>query len=139
MHNVRQECIQCTLDAYGLAVLTAFLDDVTDRRRGVIVPERVGKVLRISLAELARLTKVHRNTLAQNPDSPVVQERLGAVARIVAAAADLLDGDTGRAVIWFRHQPLAGFDGATAAELTAAGHGDAVLAHLKMLRDGIYA
>ena len=120
-------------------MLAAFLDDVTDRRRGTISPERVGKALHISLAEVARLAKVHRNTLAQSPDSRVVQQGLGEVARIVAAAADLLEGDTARAVVWFRHQPLAGFDGATAAELTAAGHGDAVLAHLEMLRDGVYA
>ena len=97
------------------------------------------KALRLSLAEVARLAKVHRNTLTLKPESPVVQERLGVVARIISAAADLMEGDTGRAVIWFRHQPLAGFDGATAAELTAAGHGDAVLAHLEMLRDGLYA
>jgi uncharacterized protein (DUF2384 family) len=120
-------------------VLNAFLGDVTDRRRGMISPERIGRALHISLAEVARLAKVHRNTLAQKPDSPVVQQRLGEVARIVAAAADLMEGDTGRAVVWFRHQPLAGFDGSTAAELTAAGHGDAVLAHLEMLRDGAYA
>jgi hypothetical protein len=122
-----------------VVMLAAFLDDVTDRRRGTISPERVGKALHISLAEVARLAKVHRNTLAQSPDSRVVQQGLGEVARIVAAAADLLEGDTARAVVWFRHQPLAGFDGATAAELTAAGHGDAVLAHLEMLRDGVYA
>jgi uncharacterized protein (DUF2384 family) len=120
-------------------VLGAFLDDVTDHARGMISPERIGRALRLSLAELARLAKVHRNTLALRPDSPVVQERLGEVARIIVSAADLMEGDTGRAVVWFRHQPLAGFDGATAAELTAAGQGRAVLAHLEMLRDGIYA
>lgn len=120
-------------------MLSPFLDDVTDRRSGTISPERVGKALRVSLAEVARLAKVHRNTLAQRPDSPVVQERLGEVARVVAAAADMLEGDTGRAVVWFRHQPLSGFDGATAAELIAAGHADAVLAHLEMLRNGVYA
>lgn len=119
-------------------MLTAFLDDVTDRRHGMISPERIGKALRISLSEVARLAKVHRNTLAQKPGSPMVQERLGEVARIVAAAADLMEGDKGRAVVWFRHQPLAGFDGSTAAELTMAGHGNAVLAHLEMLRDGVY-
>ena len=91
------------------------------------------------LGDVARLAKVHRNTLARTPNSPIVQERLGQVARIIAAAADLIDGDVGRAVIWFRHQPLAGFGGATAAELMASGHADAVLTHLEMLRDGVYA
>lgn len=91
------------------------------------------------LAKVARLAKVHRNTLAQNPDSPLVQERLGEVARIITAATELLGGEQGRAVVWFKHQPLAGFDGRTAEELVAAGHADAVVAHLDLLREGVYA
>lgn len=119
-------------------MLSPFLDTVTDRERGTISPERVSETLHMPMARLAELAHVHRNTLARQPDSPLVQERLGMVARIVAAAGDLT-GDTGRAVVWFRHQPLAGFDGRTAEELVADGHADAVLAHLEMLRDGIYA
>jgi hypothetical protein len=121
------------------AMLTPFLESVTDRRGGMISPQRVGEALHLPLTEVARLANVHRNTLTQKPASPLVQARLGEVARIIAAAAELLEGDTGRAIIWFRHQPLAGFDGATAAELAASGHGDAVLTHLEMLRDGAYA
>jgi uncharacterized protein (DUF2384 family) len=120
-------------------MLSAFLDHVMDRRRGLISPRRVSAALHVSLAEVARLANVHRNTLTQKPDSPVVQERLGEVARIITAAAELLGGDARRAVIWFRHQPLSAFEGRTAAELTAEGHGGAVLTHLDMLRDGIYA
>lgn len=120
-------------------VLSAFIDSVTDARQGMISPRRVGDALHMSLAEVARLAKVHRNTLTQKPDSPIVQERLGEVARIIAAAAELMEADPHRAVVWFRHQPLAAFDGRTAAELTADGHGSAVLTHLEMLRDGVYA
>ncbi len=120
-------------------MLSSFIDDVIDRRSGLISPERVSATLRVTLAQLARLAQVHRNTLSRHPGSPTVQERLGEVARIVATAADLLEGDTRRAIVWFRHQPLAGFDGRTAEELVAAGHADAVLAHLEMLRDGVYA
>jgi hypothetical protein len=120
-------------------VLNPFLASITDRRRGMISPKRVGRALHLPLTEVARLAKVHRNTLAQKPESPVVQARLGEVARIIAAAAELMQGDTNRAIVWFRHQPLAGFGGATAAELAASGNGRAVLAHLEMLRDGVYA
>jgi uncharacterized protein (DUF2384 family) len=119
-------------------MLSAYLADVTDQR-GLLSPQRISDTLRVPLAHLARIAKVHRNTLAQHPDSPAVQARLGEVARVIATAADLLGGDTGRAIVWFRHQPLAGFDGATAEELVAAGHADAVLAHLETLRDGGYA
>lgn len=119
-------------------MLSAYLTDVTDPR-GVFLPQRISETLRVPMTRLAQIAKVHRNTLTQNPESPAVQERLGEVARIVATAADLLEGDSGRAVLWFRHQPLAGFDGQTAEELVAAGHADAVLAHLETLRDGGYA
>lgn len=119
-------------------MLSPFLASVMDRDSGLLSPERVGAALHMPMARLAKLAKLHRNTLQRHPDAPAVQTRLGEVARIVAAAADLL-GDTGRAVVWFRHQPLAGFDGRTAEELVADGHADAVLTHLELLRDGAYA
>jgi hypothetical protein len=60
------------------------------------------------------------------------------VVRILAAV-EQLTGDPDRAIIWVRHQPIAGYDGQTALELVEAGRADAVLAHLEDLRDGIYA
>lgn len=120
-------------------MLSPVLERVYDPRRGVILPERMAAALRVPVADLARLAGVHRNTLAKAPDSPKVQDRLGEVARILAEAAELLGGDAGKAAVWFRHQPLAGFDGETAEDLVAAGHADAVRAHLRMLRDGAYA
>jgi hypothetical protein len=120
-------------------MLNTFLDAVRNPRKATISPRRMGRALRLPMSEVARLTKVHRNTLSRTPDSPAVQSGLGEVARIVAAATELLEGDVGRAVIWFRHQPLAGFEGSTAAELVARGQTAAVLAHLEMLRDGVYA
>jgi uncharacterized protein (DUF2384 family) len=120
-------------------MLSPFLEQVMDGERGMISPQRVSDLLNLPMARLAQIAHVHRNTLAQRPDSPAVQGRLGEVARIVATAVDLLGGDTGRAIIWFKHQPLAGFEGSTAEEMIAAGHADAVLAHLEMLRDGGYA
>ena len=119
-------------------MLNAFLDEVTDRQ-GVFLPLRMSETLRIPLAHLARIAKVHRNSLSQHPESAIVQSRLGQVARVIATASDLLGGDTGKAIVWFRHQPLSGFDGQTAEELIAAGHTDAVLAHLETLRGGGYA
>jgi uncharacterized protein (DUF2384 family) len=120
-------------------MLSRFLASVIDRHGGFISPQRVGDALHLSLSEIARLANVRHRTLTQNPKSPVVQERLGEIARIIAAAAELIEGDANRAIIWFRHQPLSGFGDRTAAELISAGHGSAVLAHLEMLRDGDYA
>jgi hypothetical protein len=120
-------------------MLSAALTDVYDAQLPGLSPERVAAKLRMTMTDIARIADVHRNTLARAPGSAKVQGRLGDVMRVLADAAELLGGDQGRAVVWFRHQPLAGFDGQTAEELVSTGHTDAVRMHLRMLRDGGYA
>lgn len=105
---------------------------------GGVSPERVGAALKMSVTDMSRLTRLHRNTLTRQPSSPLVQQRVGEISRILAAATALA-GDENRAAVWFRHQPLAGFAGRTAEELVADGHADAVLKHLDQLADGGYA
>jgi hypothetical protein len=117
-------------------VLTALLADI--RERDFVSPQRMSRRLRLPLADLAKLVHVHRNTLAQRPESPLVQKSLEPVVRILAVT-EQLTGDADRAIVWFRHQPIAGHDGRTALELVEAGHADAVMAHLEDLRDGAYA
>jgi hypothetical protein len=117
-------------------MLTALLADI--RERDFVSPQRMSRRLRLSLAELAKLAHIHRNTLTQRPESLLVQKSLEPVVRILAAAEELA-GDSDRAIVWFRYQPIAGHDGHTALELVEAGHADAVLAHLEDLRDGAYA
>ena len=119
-------------------MISTFLDRVVDPVIGGLSPERVGGALKMSVADMSRVTRLHRNTLTRQPASPLVQQRVGEVARILTAATELL-GDERRAAVWFRHQPLAGFAGETAEELVTAGHADAVLKHLEMLADGGYA
>jgi uncharacterized protein (DUF2384 family) len=119
-------------------MLNAYFDEVT-YGQGLFSPLRMSESLRIPMSQLARIANVHRNSLSRHPESAAVQARLGEVARIIVTASDLLGGDTARAIVWFRHQPLSGFDGQTAEELVAAGHTGAVLAHLETLRDGGYA
>lgn len=119
-------------------MLGDFLDRVVDPQGGGLSPDRVGDALKMSVADMSRVTRLHRNTLTRTPGSPSVQARVGEVARIVAQAAEII-GDEARAVVWFRHQPLTAFDGATAEELVSAGRGDAVLKHLDILADGGYA
>jgi len=57
----------------------------------------------------------------------------------ILSEAEELAGDFDKAIIWFRHQPIAGYGGRTAQELVEAGHADAVLSHLEDLGDGGYA
>ncbi|WP_207485440.1 hypothetical protein [Arenibaculum pallidiluteum] len=93
----------------------------------------------MSIAQLARVANVPRNSLSQNPESPAVQGHLEKVARVITMASEILGGDTTKAVLWFRYHPLSDFDGVTAEELMAGGHSDAVLAHLDTVRNGGFA
>ena len=117
-------------------MLNTFVESVRDH--DAISPVRLSERLKMPIARLAKLARLHRNTLSINPDSDAAQERLGEITRIVANAAEL-SGDEGRAIVWFRHQPLPGFGGQTAEELVTEGHGTAVIAYLAGLRDGVYA
>ena len=116
-------------------MLAAFLDDIRDG--DLIAPRRMAERLRLPMTQLSRLAHVNRNTMAAKPESPAVQARLGEIARIITRAATLA-GDEGKAIIWFKHQPLAGF-GKTAEELVEAGHADLVLADLERMAEGVYS
>lgn len=117
-------------------MLAGFLDSVRDG--DIIAPRRMAARLRLPMTGLAKLTRLNRNTLASKAGSPVVQSKLGEIARIIARAAEL-SGDEGRAIIWFRHQPITGFDGKTAEQLVEDGHAGAVMWHLEGLENGVYA
>lgn len=116
-------------------MLAAFLDDIRDG--DLIAPRRMAERLRLPMTRLAKLAHVNRNTLAAKPESPAVQAKLGEIARIIARAAEL-SGDEGRAIIWFKHQPITGF-GKTAEELVEMGHADAVMWTLESMEEGVYA
>ncbi|HJO66469.1 MULTISPECIES: antitoxin Xre/MbcA/ParS toxin-binding domain-containing protein [Sphingomonas] len=116
-------------------MIAAFLDDIRDH--DMIAPRRMAERLRLPLTRLAKLAQINRNTMAAKPGSPAVQARLGEIARIIARAAEL-SGDEGRAIIWFRHQPLPGF-GKTPEQLVEEGHAALVLSDLDRMAEGVYS
>ena len=120
-------------------MLSPFLKEVIDPSQGWISPHRMSDAMRMPLVELSQIIRMHRNTLTKRPDSPDVQSRLGQVARIVARASAMTGGNFSRAVIWFRFEPLSGFDHKTAEQLVTEGHGEAVETHLDMLEEGTYS
>ncbi|MFT2095634.1 antitoxin Xre/MbcA/ParS toxin-binding domain-containing protein [Acidiphilium multivorum] len=117
-------------------MLTTLLTDI--RENDFVSPHRMSARMCLLLAELARLTHVHCNTLTKQPNSVVVQKSLEPVVRILLAAEELT-GDADKAILWFRHQSIAGHDGQTALQLVEAGHAQAVSDHLNDLRNGLYA
>lgn len=116
-------------------MLAAFLDDI--READLIAPRRLAERLRLPMSGLARLARVNRNTMAAKPESPAVQAKLGEIARIIARAADL-SGDEGRAIIWFKHQPIPGW-GQTAEDLVEQGYAEAVMEDLERMAAGVYS
>lgn len=116
-------------------MLASFLDDIRDH--DMIAPHRLAERLHLPLSRLAKLAHVNRNTMTAKPNSPAIQAKLGEIARIITRAAEL-SGDEGRAVIWFKHQPIVGF-GRTAEELVEEGHADAVMWTLESMEQGVYA
>src|SRR3546814_6223157 len=86
------------------------------------------------MTRLSRIAHLNRNTMTAHPASPTVQAKLGEIARIITRAAELA-GDEGRAIIWFRHQPIPGF-GKTAEELVEEGKAEAVLWTLDSMDEG---
>lgn len=118
------------------------LDPVIDALSGVtssgIEPKRLADMLQMTQAEVADLAGVHRTTLTRNPGSPEVQSKLGPIATILSRASDM-GGGLSRAVIWFRHQPIAAFGYKRAVEIVEAGEAEQVLRWLDALEDGAYA
>lgn len=116
-------------------MLATFLDDIRDH--DLIAPRRMAERLRLPMSRLAKIAHVNRNTMAAKPESRAVQAKLGEIAHIIARASEL-SGDDGRAIIWFKHHPIAGF-GKTAEALVEAGQAEAVLWTLEGMEQGVYA
>jgi uncharacterized protein (DUF2384 family) len=116
-------------------MLAAFLDDI--REGDLIAPRRMADRMRVPLARLSQLAHLNRNTMTSRPESQAVQDKLGQIARIISRAADL-SGDEGRAIIWFKHQPLAGW-GQTPEELVESGDAQAVIDDLERMAEGVYS
>lgn len=103
-----------------------------------IEPKRLGDMLHMTQSEVADLAGVHRTTLARNPGSPEVQAKLGPIATILSRASDM-GGGLAKAVIWFRHQPIAAFGYKRAVDIVQGGEANQVLRWLDALEDGAYA
>lgn len=98
---------------------------------------RLSEKLGVTQSELAKLVGIARNTLTAK-STRKVDAALSPIVRILAMAAEMA-GDEGRAVIWFKHQPIPGWAGKTAYDLVGEGKGDLVLAYLEAVRSGVYA
>ncbi|NUS67589.1 MAG: DUF2384 domain-containing protein [Ensifer adhaerens] len=121
--------------AVGLNISTAHYGE---NHSSFLSARLVAGRLGVTLAELAKLIGVARNTLTAKSSARKVDAALSSVVRILAMAGEMA-GDDSRAVIWFKHQPIPGWAGKTAYDLVSEGKADKVLAYLEAVRSGIYA
>lgn len=110
---------------------------------GHLRSQGMASALGITLGELAALLRVNKNSLSGDGQGAIAQKRMSEVARILVRAAAIMDngdgGEAGRAILWFRNQPLPEFRNQTAMELVRVYHGPAVIAHLDKLEKGGHA
>ena len=78
---------------------------------------------------------VHRNTLSRAPASESVQRFMREALRVLRAADDLT-GDVGRAIFWYRNEPLPSFNYKTAEQLVSEGRAEDVLRYVESLEAG---
>jgi uncharacterized protein (DUF2384 family) len=120
---------------------TTFVDPVIGGLAGEgagLDPKRLADMLHMTMGEVADLIGVHRTTLSRNAMSPDIQARMGPIATILSRAGDMA-GNADRAILWFRHQPIAAFGQKRAVDVVAGGEASALLAWFDALEDGAYA
>lgn len=121
-----------------IALLDPVIRALGGKTAGGVDPACLAGMLHMTHGQVAELAGVHRTTLARNASSPEVQARLGPIATILSRAADM-GGGPDKAVMWFRHQPVAAFGHKRPVDLVRNGEADTVLAWLDALEDGAYA
>lgn len=114
-----------------------FIDFLRDQEAGasILSPKRFSDVLSIDVQTLAMQAHVHRNTISRAPASESVQKFLREALRVMRAAHDL-NGDVGRAIFWYRNDPLPPFGYKTAEQLVSEGRAEDVLRYVGSIEAG---
>lgn len=121
-----------------MTTLTATASRFQDANAPFLSGRRVANGLGITIAELASLTGVARNTLTAKTGTRAADHALSPIVRIIAMASEMA-GDEARAAIWFKHQPIPGWAGKTALDLVRERKAEKVIAYLEAVRSGVYA
>ena len=111
-----------------------FLRD-PDTAAPALSPKRFSQALNIDLQTLAEQAHVHRNTISRAPSSRGVQDFLREALRVIKAATDF-QGELGKALFWYRTEPLSAFGYKTAERLVSEGRTDDVLRYVASLEAG---
>src|SRR5271154_391410 len=117
----------------------SFLDEVISRD-GVVEPDRLCSVLRVTKGELATASGLSRDAVSKTLRlrAPATQTRLREVAEIINRILPWC-GSVPQAFAWYRSQPIPAFGDQTAEDLVRAGRADHVKSYLAGIAVGGYA
>jgi transcriptional regulator with XRE-family HTH domain len=117
----------------------AFLESVI-AQDGMIEPERLSGLLRVTRSELAMAAGLSRESVSKTARlrAQPTQTRLREVAEIINRILPWC-GSTPQAFAWYRSQPLPSFGDQTAEDLVRAGRAEHVLRYLSRVAAGGYA
>jgi len=116
-----------------------FLDDVISRD-GMVEPDRLSTVLRITKGELAAAAGLSRDAVSKTRrvQAPATQTRLREVAEIINRILPWC-GSVQQAFAWYRSQSIPSFGDQTAEDLVRAGRAGHVMSYLSRIAVGGYA
>ena len=107
---------------------------------GRFAPGRIAEALSTTREDIARSAGLGRDAVSRRGrlESPRVQSRLREMVEILHRAEPRF-GSALAAYAWYRSEPLAGFDGATAMALVGEGRAHEVMAYLDAVDAGVHA
>ena len=115
-----------------------FLELVADK--GLLAPDRIALALRTTKDEVAQSAGLGRDAVMRQDRiaSTKTQKRLREMIEIINRIEPRF-GSGLMAYAWYRSQPLSGFSGLTAMQLTGAGRASEVMAFLDAVDAGVHA
>ena len=116
-----------------------FLDEVISRE-GLVEPDRLSAMLRITKGELAAASGLSRDAVSKTRrlHAPATQARLREVAEIINRILPWC-GSVQQAFAWYRSQPIPSFGDQTAEDLVRAGRAEHIMSYLSRIAVGGYA
>jgi hypothetical protein len=121
------------------AIAATFLDRVMDRD-GLVEPDRISRMLRVTKGELATASGLSRESLSKTSRlrAPATQARLREVAEVINRILPWC-GSVQQTFAWYRSQPIPAFGDQTAEELVCAGRPEHLKSYLAGIAIGGYA
>lgn len=114
----------------------AFVASLKGEQYGTgLSPARLAEALDLPLDRLAAVARVHRATIRHAPDTPRVQDAMGDILRVLAAAQSL-SGSLDATLFWFRNQPIADLRHLTPMRLVGQGKTDALVSYVASVSGG---